>query len=82
MKKIAIILATLPVLAYPALLAKAPEEGSVELFLWLYPVYVAVSAICAWICRDDRPAVMWILIVLMLLTHAAMWVLVLSPNTL
>lgn len=77
MKKLIIIIAALPVVAFPALLSQAPAgDGTVDLFLWFYPLYVVASAVCAWICRDKRPEVMWILVVLMLLTHAAMWLLV------
>ncbi|MBD5234421.1 MAG: hypothetical protein HDS65_09650 [Bacteroidales bacterium] len=79
MIKAAIIIAALPVLAYPALLSAAPESGSVEIFLMLYPVYVLVATICAWICRERRPEISWILVIIMLLTHAAMWLLVCNP---
>ncbi len=81
MKKFAIIVAALPVLAYPWMLSAAPAaEGQMKVFLWLYPVYVILATVCAWFCRNTRPAMMWILVCLTLLTHAAMWVLVLMPQ--
>lgn len=77
--KLLIVLCSLPVLAYPALLAKSPAGGPVETFLWFYPVYVVVAAVCAWLCWPSRRETSWILLILMLLTHAAMWVLVDMP---
>ena len=77
----AIIIAALPVLAYPWMLAAAREANAgVDTWLWFYPVYVLFSASCEWRSASRRPEVTWILVVLMLLTHAAMWVLVLNPG--
>lgn len=74
--KIVIIVAALPALAYPWMLSKAPEDGNVELWMWMYPVYVVLSCVCEWKAWGRRPEVTWILIFVMLLTHAAMWALV------
>ncbi len=79
MIKAAIIIAALPIVAYPALLSAAPENGQVEVFLILYPIYVLVATVCAWLCRQRRPEVAWILVVITLLTHVAMWLLVSNP---
>lgn len=70
--KILIIVSALPVFSYPWLLANAGNDSETRTFLWLYPIYVLVSAVCAWLCWPDRREISWILIVLMLLTHAAM----------
>lgn len=70
--KLLIIFAALPVCAYPWMLAHTDEDSGTLTFLWLYPFYVLASAICAWICWLDRREVSWILIILMLLTHAGM----------
>jgi len=72
--KFLIIISALPVLAYPWMISNAGSE--IRTFLLIYPLYVLVSAICAWICWPDRREISWILIVLMLLTHAAMLYLV------
>lgn len=74
--KVLVIVCALPVLASPFLLADAPEDGIAHSLVIFYPAYVIVAAICALICYGRRPEVSWILVVLMLLTHAGMWVLV------
>lgn len=76
--KVLLIVCVLPLAAFPFLLANAPEDGTAHYLVVLYPAYVIVSAICALICYGRRPEVSWILVVLMLLTHAGMWVLVKS----
>lgn len=78
--KAIIILVSLPVLAWPSLLSHCSSESTARTFLWLYPAYVIAAAICAWICRRRRPEVTWIIVLLMILTHAAMWVLVDMPS--
>lgn len=77
--KVIVLVCALPVLAFPFLLADAPEGGSARTLMFLYPAYVIGSAICALICYGQRPEVSWILLVLMLLTHAAMWILIKDP---
>lgn len=78
--KAAIIVAALPVFAFPWMLAAAREaDAGVDTWLWFYPLYVLFGAVCEWRSASRRPEVTWILIVLMLLTHAAMWVLVQTP---
>lgn len=79
--KFLILLAAAPVLGYPALLAHCPEDVSdIKVYLWFYPIYVVVGTVCAWLAWRRRPEVTWILIVVMLLTHAAMWTLVLAQQ--
>lgn len=73
---IVIIMAMLPALAFPTLLAMTSPDSSQRTFVWLYPFYVIASGVCAWICWPDRKDVSWILIILMLMSHAAMWMLV------
>ena len=74
--KIVIIACCLPVLTFPWLLSLCPEESSAETFLWIYPLYVLVSGYLAWRCWADRPVLTWVLLAVMLLTHAAIWLLV------
>lgn len=72
-----IILAALPVVAFPTMLSQsASSAGENRLYLWIYPAYVVVAALLAYQCYGRRTEMSWILIVLMLLTHVAMWVLV------
>ena len=70
------IICALPLLAYPWLLSDAPAGSPARTFVVLYPAYVIGSAICALICYGRRPEISWILLALMLLTHAAIWFLV------
>lgn len=71
----AIIMAALPVLAFPAMLSVS-LPGADRYYLWLYPAYVVAASILAYQCYGRRSEMTWIIIVLMLLTHLAMWVLV------
>ncbi|MGN0219052.1 MAG: hypothetical protein ACI4AX_02070 [Muribaculaceae bacterium] len=69
------VIAMLPVLAFPMLLDGQAGDKESRALLWLYPFYVIVSGICAVICYRQRPEVTWILLILMILSHAAMWIL-------
>lgn len=80
--KVLIVLCALPAIAFPWMLSDAPEDGNVELWLWMYPVYVILSCVCEWKAWGRRPEVTWILMAVMLLTHGAMWTLVTNAQTL
>ena len=71
-----IVLVALPVIALPIVLSHSGEiaEGN-KLYMWLYPAYVLATAILAYQCYGRRTEMTWILLALMLLTHAAIWVL-------
>lgn len=77
---IVIIVCALPVLAFPTMLASTSADSPARTFVWLYPFYVIAAAVCARICYPSRPEVTWILLVLMILSHAAMWVLINNPG--
>lgn len=72
----AIVVACLPVLAFFKLMELCPPGGTEETFLWIYPFYVLLAGFCAWKCVVARAALAWIIVVLMLFSHAAMWILV------
>lgn len=72
-----IIIAALPVFSFPALLTSAPSD--LRAIVWLYPLYVLTAAWLAWACWPTRRLMSWILIVLMLLSHGAMWMLATMP---
>lgn len=74
--KLIIVVSSLPVLALPRLISSCPPGAPEETFLRFYPVYVAVAALCAWLSYGRRPELTWIIVVLMWLTHGAMWMLV------
>lgn len=63
------IVAALPVLAFPTVLAAAPQAHSLIIKLW--PVYAIASAWLAWFIYPQRRSLAWILVVLTLLSHAA-----------
>ena len=73
---VAIIVCMLPALAFPSLLAKTVSDSPARILAWFYPFYVIASGVCAYICYPERREVSWILLVLMILSHAAMWVLI------
>ncbi len=77
-----IIVAALPVFALPTLLSLAGNSPQpiVKTLLWGYPLYVLLAGWLSWISYDRRPYMTWLLIVIMLLTHAAMWILVKMPQ--
>lgn len=71
-----IIIAALPVLAFPFMLSvSATLSGADKYYLWLYPAYILAASFLAWQCYGRRTEMTWIIIILMLLTHVAMWAL-------
>jgi hypothetical protein len=70
-----IVIAMAPLAAFPALLSTARAAHSDMLFIWLYPLYVATAGFLSWQCYGRRSEMTWILIFIMLLTHAAIWIL-------
>ncbi len=76
---IIIIGAALPALAFPALLnLSAGNISEYKVLVRLYPIYVLVAAYLAWQCYGRRNEMTWILIILMILSHAAIWFLLTS----
>lgn len=69
------VIVMLPVFDFPWLLETNAGGEESRALLWFYPVYVIVSGICALICWRERPEVSWILLILMILSHIAMWML-------
>ena len=77
---VVIIICMLPVLAFPTMLSMTMPDSPARTFVWFSPFYVIASGVCARICWRQRRDVMWILLILMLLSHLAMWMLVLNGN--
>ena len=75
--KLLIIISALPVVSLPMIInqCSAARYEEIKMFLMIYPLYVLASAVMAWISYRQRHEVSLILIVVMLLTHAAMWLL-------
>lgn len=74
---ILIIIVSLPLFTFPAMLsACAPDAQATRSLVWIYPFYMLLSAWLAWKAYPQRAYVSWLLIVIMLLTTAAMYMLV------
>ena len=77
---IVIILCMMPAIAFPTLLSNCPAGNTtVRTLLWCYPLYVIAAGWLARICWAERSYMTWILLVLMLLSHASAWALVMLP---
>lgn len=74
--KILTIVLMMPLAMFPAYLGSIPADGTARLLVWLYPAYVIATGICAWLSYPRRPEVAWILLVLLALSHAAMFILI------
>ena len=75
--KLLIIISALPVVMLPIIIGNcdAARYEEIKMFIMIYPLYVLASAVMAWISYRQRREVSLILIVVMLLTHASMWML-------
>ena len=71
-----ILLVALPVFQFPMLLSSLPADSPNRVFVWMYPFYVVVAAYLAYQCYPQRRALAWILLVLMVLSHIAVYLLV------
>lgn len=77
-----IIIAALPVFAFPTLLSLMNEVNSeIKIITWFYLYYVIGTAYLAWICWPERKYMTWILLVLLLMSHVAIWCLALYNPT-
>lgn len=72
-----IVVLSLPVFSLPYLLSVCAP--GLKTFVWLYPLYVLVAAWLAWICYPRRRLLSWILLIVMVLTHVAMFTLATQP---
>lgn len=71
------IVIALPATAIPQLLALCNPD--LKAMVWLYPVYVVASCWLAWKTYPQRPLLAWILLILTILSHAAIWLMVTQP---
>jgi len=77
-----IIICMLPGLCYPWAVSLIQSQNPIVRGLtWFYPAYVLLSGILAWQCYGRRTIMSWIVLVLLLLSHAGLYALTfLSPN--
>lgn len=68
-----VIIAMLPLLAFPGIVASAPD--GMGMFVWFYPIYVLTSGWLAYNCYASRREISYILLSLMILSHVSMWML-------
>lgn len=75
--KLVIVVSALPVMMLPIIVSdcSALQYEELKMFIMIYPLYVVASALMAWVCYRQRPELSIILVVLMILTHIAMWML-------
>lgn len=67
-----IVAAMIPALIVPFHMNGLATDPTAKYLTYFYPAYVIASGICAWLCYPQRKALAWILIVLMLMSHAGM----------
>ena len=76
-----IIVFSLPIFAFPTMLGLiSPGQEVEKTMAWLYIIYILLTDWLAWMCWPQRKAVTWILLALLLMSHAAMWGLILYPR--
>lgn len=62
-------------LAFPTLLSHSVATGPERTLLWIYPGYCLVASYLAWVSYPRRPALAWVLVALMIMSHVAVWLL-------
>lgn len=75
-KKLLIGLSLLPLLWWPVSLLHDSAfvfNGTKRLLMILFPFYAIGSIALAWHCRNERPEVMWILIIVLWLSYASIF---------
>lgn len=77
-----VCIVALPLFSTPWLLAMVPagEAGDmIRTLVWIYPFYMLLSAWLAWHAWSRRPDVTWILLIVMVLSTVAIYLLVSNP---
>ncbi len=68
-----LIVLMLPLVTFPALLSRTPEEH--KTLLWFYPLYVLLTGYLAYRSYVSQREITYILIILLLFSHVAIWLL-------
>lgn len=77
---VVIVLCMAPGLCFPWAISLASEGGPVvKALVWLYPAYVLLSGLLAWLCYGRRTVLTWIVLILLVLSHAGMYTLTFMP---
>ena len=75
-KKLVIWLSLLPLLWWPVSILHDSAylwDGTKRLLMILFPFSALGSVLLAWHCRNERPEVMWILLILLWFSYAAIF---------
>lgn len=71
---VVITVCMLPGLSYPLMLSLIQTPNPiVKGLMWFYPAYVLMSGLLAWQCYGRRTTMTWIILVLLLLSHACFY---------
>ena len=68
-----LILLVLPAFGTPWVLADAPENSVLAILVKLFPAFLLLAAVCAWYAYPQRSDLSWILVVIMLLSTGALF---------
>ncbi len=71
-----LVVLSLPLFSFIYFIGATEEGTTARALAWMYPIYVVMSAVCAYICYPDRRELSWILVVLLGARDAGMWLLV------
>ena len=75
-KKLLIGFSLLPLLWWPVSLLHDTGyimSGTERVLMMIFPFYALISVALAWHCRNERPEVMWVLMLVLWLSYAAMF---------
>lgn len=72
MKWIIVLTSMASIATVPVMLSSLQPESPLKPFMWLFPLYIAGSAVCAWKCMRNRIELSYILLALMLIATAAL----------
>lgn len=77
---VVILVCMAPGLSFPWVLQLIQSSNPiVRALTWFYPAYVLISGLMAWICYGRRTVMTWIVLVLLLLSHACFYYLTFVP---
>lgn len=76
---VVILVLLLPLFQMPYLLSVCPADSPARTFIWIYPFYALLSGYLAWQCYAQRRALAWILLILLLMSHTAIWFMATTP---
>lgn len=75
-KNLMIWLSLLPLLWWPVSILHDSAylfNGTKRLLMVIFPFYAFGSVLIAWFCRNERPEIMWVLLILLWLSYAAIF---------